>query len=265
MKAREIMERLFAFAMDWADFSNTCDTCKAADPEREVAKVAVCMFLTPDVLKEAKEWGAELIITHEPCYYNHFDVHSDDKIELMKRRLIEESGITVWRYHDHPHYTFPDQIAAGQLRQFGLKGEVEYTHSFDLVRVHLDEAITPRELAADIEKKCGVRHLRICGAADVPCSTVSGMFGAPGDAIFDEIRNDKCEILIVGEACEWQVGEYARDAAQLGCKKALIIMGHVGSERDGMVFVADLLKESLPELEVKYIECGEVYTYTDNK
>ena len=263
MKAREIMERLFAFAMDWADFSNTCDTCKAGDPEREVKRVAVCMFPTPDVIKDAKAWGAELLIVHEPAYYNHFDNHSDDKIEVEKHRLIEGSGITVWRYHDHPHYTFPDQIAVGQLRQFGLKGEIEYTHSFDLVRVHLDEPITPRALAKDIEKKCGIRHLRVCGAADVPCSVISGMFGAPGGAIFDELKSDKCEMLLVGETCEWQVAEYARDAAQLGYKKALIIMGHVGSERDGMVYIADLLKETIPELEVRYIECGEVYTYTD--
>ena len=40
-------------------------------------------------------------------------------------------------------------------------------------------------------------------------------------------------------------------------------MGHIGSERDGMVYVADLLKEMLPALDVRYIECGEVYTYTD--
>ena len=59
------------------------------------------------------------------------------------------------------------------------------------------------------------------------------------------------------------LGEYARDAAQLGYKKAPIIMGHIGSERDGMIYVADLLKETIPELDVRYIECGEVYTYTD--
>ena len=41
--------------------------------------------------------------------------------------------------------------------------------------------------------------------------------------------------------------------------------GHdtVDSVRDGMIYVADLLKETIPELDVRYIECGEVYTYTD--
>ena len=70
-------------------------------------------------------------------------------------------------------------------------------------------------------------------------------------------------MVLTGEACEWNLAEYARDCAQLGYKKALIIMGHIGSERDGMVYTADLLKDMHPELDVQYFECGEVYTYTD--
>ena len=261
MKAKEIMERLFAFAND-VDFSTTCDTLKAGYADRETHKVAVCMFPTPALIKRAAEWGAELLIVHEPIYYNHFDNQSGEKIEAEKRRLIEESGITVWRYHDHPHYTTPDQIATGELQRIGLKGNVEYTDIFDLVRIKLNEPTTPRELARRIEEKCGVRHLRIAGAADAQSTQVSCMFGAPGGQL-EELRRDECEILITGEVCEWQLCEYARDAAELGFKKAIIVMGHVGSERDGMAYIADLLKKILPELEVRYFECGEVYTYTD--
>ena len=38
--------------------------------EREVEKVATCMVITPDVLRAAAEWGAHLIVTHEPTYGN---------------------------------------------------------------------------------------------------------------------------------------------------------------------------------------------------
>ena len=220
------------------------------------------MFATPEVVKQAKEWGAQLLIVHEPTYYNHKDEHSDEKIECEKRRLIEDSKITVYRFHDHPHYTTPDIIASGQLKAFGLKGTVEYTDVIDLVRIHLDQPITPVELAKLIETRCGIKHLRICGVRDAKCSVVSGMFGTPRK-VFEELKSDKCEILLTGEACEWSLGEYARDAAQLGHKKALIIMGHIGSERDGMIYTAELLKKQYPDLDIRYFECGEVYTYTD--
>lgn len=264
MKAFEILEELFSMA-DAADYSNTCDTCKAGSADVETQKIAVSMLATPDIIRQAKEWGAQLLIVHEPTYYNNMDIHSDDKIERKKRQLIEESGLTIFRYHDHPHYTKPDIIAAGELRQLDLQGTIEYTDIFDLVRLHLDEPITPLELARIIETRCGIKHVRICGARNTPCTIISGMFGAPGNSdVFEELKNDKSEIVLTGETCEWALGEYVRDAAQLGYNKALIIMGHVGSERDGMKYTADLIKNKHPELEVKYFECGEVYTYTDS-
>ena len=123
----------------------------------------------------------------------------------------------------------------------------------------MEKPITPRSLAKIVEKRCGLRCIRVCGAIDELCTKVSGMFGAPGG--FNELKSDECEVLLIGEVCEWQVCEYARDAAQLGYKKAILIMGHVGSERDGMKYVTDILKNKHPEIDVKYFECGEVYSY----
>jgi len=263
LKACEIIEELFALA-NKRDYSNSCDTLKAGNPDIQIRKVAVSMFATPDIVRAAKKWGAQLLIVHEPTYYNHMDEHSDEKIECEKRKLIEESGITLYRFHDHPHCTTPDIITAGQLKAFGLKGTEEYPDGTGFVRIHLDEPVTPLELAKRIEERCGIKHLRICGTRDEKCSVVSGMFGTPA-GVFEELKSDECEILLTGEACEWMLGEYARDASQLGHKKSLIIMGHIGSERDGMIYTSELLKKMHPELDVKYFECGEVYTYTDSK
>lgn len=265
MKAIEIIEELFRLAND-IDYSNSCDTCKAGDPNVDVDKIAVSMFATPELVRRVKEWGAQLLIVHEPTYYNHMDIHLDERIECEKRRLVEESGVTIYRYHDHPHFTVPDIIAAGEFRQFGLKGTIENTDIIGLVRLHLEAPLTPLELCKIIEQRCGVKHIRLCGARNAPCTVITGIFGAPSaGVVFEELKSDKSEIVITGEACEWMLGEYVRDAAQLGYKKALIIMGHVGSERDGMKYVADILKKKHPEFEVKYFECGEVYSYTDSE
>lgn len=261
MKAIDIMNGLFAFARQ-TTINNTCDTCKAGDPEAEVKRIAVTMFPTPDVVRSAAEWDADLLIVHEPAYYNHMDVHSDEAQECEKRRLIESTGMTVFRFHDHPHTTDPDMITQGQFERFGLRGKVDHRNGKYPARFYLDEPMTPVELARLIEERCGLKHIRICGARDTLCREVSGMFGSPSGT-FDEIRNDECEIMLVGEVCEWRDCEYARDAAQLGRKKAILILGHVGSERDGMVYVAEFLKKMYPALEVKYFESGEVYTYTD--
>ena len=66
-----------------------------------MTKVAVSMFATPDVVKAAHEWGAQLLIVHEPTYFNHMDNHSDEAFEVEKRALIESTGIIICRYPYH--------------------------------------------------------------------------------------------------------------------------------------------------------------------
>ena len=86
------------------------------------------------------------------------------------------------------------------------------------------------------------------------------MFGAPG-GLFEELASDNCEVLIAGEVCEWALCEYARDASELGHAKAVLALGHVGSERDGMKYITRLLSNRFTNLAVKYFESGEVYSY----
>lgn len=260
MKACEIMNALFAQA--GGEYEKTCDTLKAGSPDKEVKKIAVSMFATPELVRRAAQWGADLLIVHEPTYYNHMDVHSDEKIENEKRALIEESGLTIYRHHDHAHATKPDTIVAGELKYMKLDAQIEDISGFDCVRLRLNAPMTPRQLAAHIERETGIRHIRVCGAADAPCTRVTGMFGTPG-GVFEELKSPESEIVMTGEACEWMLGEYARDAAQLGYRKALLILGHIGSERDGMRYLADELTSLYPDIPCAYFECGEVYTYTD--
>lgn len=262
MKATEIMNELFALS-DRGDYSNTCDTLKAGDPDVEVKKVAVTMHATVEIIRRAAEWGAQLIIVHEPTYYNHPDKHSDERIECEKRRLLEQTGITVFRFHDHPHFAVPDIIGAGQLKSLGLKGELEVTEQFGLTRLHLEKPISTVGLAKLLETRCGLKHVRICGERDHEFSVISGMFGTPG-RVKEEIARDGDRLVLTGEICEWALGEYVRDCAALGYNKALIVMGHEGSEREGMRYTAEILSEKHPELQVQYMECGEVYTYTDS-
>ena len=261
MKAFEIMNSLFALA-DHSLEGQTCDTLKIGDPNAEVTRIAVSMFATPDVVREAKNRGAELLIVHEPTFYDHLDRKVDEKIQNEKRALIEESGLTLYRYHDYPHGTLPDIIDVGVFDALELDADVEYVDFKDHAKITMRTPITAVELAKRIEEKLNIKHPRICGTRDIPSTKISLMCGTPG-GVFEELQNEECEILMTGEACEWALGEYARDASQLGHNKTLIIMGHIGSERDGMKYTAKILEKMYPEIETFYIECGEVYTYAD--
>ena len=263
MKAYEVMNLLYGYGAE-ADYSNTCDTLKVGSPNNEVTKVAVSMFATIGVVKAAKEWGAQLLVVHEPTYYDHMDHHSNEKLECEKRAFLENSGLAIYRFHDHPHYNQPDMIAAGEWKYMGFEGKVIYGDEVGHSEFVLTEPMAPMDIAKQIEDKLGIKHVRICGNRNTPVTKISGMFGTPGN-VFEKLKAEETEVVLTGEACEWMLGEYARDAADLGYAKTLMILGHIGSERDGMVYVSEVLEDRCPELKVKYFECGEVYTYTDSE
>ena len=68
----------------------TCDTVKAGDENRAVKKLAIAMFPTVEVIRAAAEWGADMLIVHEPTYYDHMDVMIDSSVTRAKKALIDE-------------------------------------------------------------------------------------------------------------------------------------------------------------------------------
>lgn len=265
MKAYEVFDELCAAALEAGGRrpgADTCDTLKAGSPDKEVRKVAVTMFGTPNVIREAAAWGADMMIVHEPLYYNHPDRHSDEAQEVMKRTLLEGTGMTVYRSHDYPHKAKPDWITDGIIRAFAPQLAERPSFRDDPSHLTLPEPKTPRALARELEEKLRIRHVRIVGAADEPCTHIAVRPGDPG-GVLEELVTDWCEVVVVGEACEWHHYEYARDAAELGLRKAVLVLGHVGSERDGMAYITGILEKRLPALTFRYFDCGEVYTYAD--
>ena len=240
----------------------TCDVLKAGNPNKELKKVAVTMFATVDTVKKAQEWGADMIIVHEPTYYDHFEEIDDLPVVVAKRKLIEKSGITIYRYHDYMHSRDIDQIPEGEIYYLGLKGKVKNTPYSASYLFLADEPITALELANKMEKELGIKRVRIAGTLDKKSTKIALCFGTPG-GVFELLCDENIEMVLTGEACEWKLAEYARDADALGINKTLIVMGHIGSERDGMRLLAKRLSEKYKDFETRYIECGEVYTYTE--
>lgn len=258
MKISELFDELKA--LGGYDGERSCDTYKAGDGTNEITGVAVSMFATPDVIRECKKIGTNLLIVHEPVFYNHWDDKLLCRIAEIKKKFIDESGITIVRYHDNAHSAGDDMIYEGEIKYLGLKGQVITDTDFGVNEFVLDEEMTAKELAELIEKKLGIRHVRIAGCPDKKGRNIGCCFGTPGHIAEQLEKND---FVLTGEIVEWETGEMARDYMQLGYNKAILVMGHIGSERAGMMHLADLMKMKYPDFETVYIECGEVYSYTD--
>lgn len=239
-------------------YPNSCDTVKFGNPDREISGVVVTMWATPNVIRRAAELGANLIITHEPTFYTDADKPRDNSIERAKHELIKSTGVVIYRYHTIMHKLTPDLIPTGAIYYLGLKGELKPTEFFGSSIFTLDEPMSANELAALFREKIGVKHVRIAGNGDFKGRTVGACLGMPA-GVENILLDEKTDFVMIGEACEYRYCEFARDAAELGMNKAMIVLGHEGSERSGMRYLAKLLSEKHPDISIEYVECGEVY------
>lgn len=85
----------------------------------------LCTFMdTYPVLEQAVARGNNLIITHEPTFYNHLDDQTplaSDPVQRRKLDYIREHHLVVWRFHDTWHLRQPDGVLSGMIDKFGWK------------------------------------------------------------------------------------------------------------------------------------------------
>lgn len=253
MTALELLNKLKA-DIEFSD--DTVDTLKSGNGDVHLKKVAVSMFGTPDVISDAVRWGADLLIVHEPIFYQHMDTPAGYEVEKLKRDFVEKSGITVFRYHDYAHSRKPDLIFEGEMKFMGLKGKVAGNPYYAVNRFELDSPMTASELAKHLESRLNIKQIRIAGASDKPGKLISCCFGIPGH-IAEELQ--ECDFVFAGEIREWDEGEMAKEYAQLGYGKAILVLGHIGSERDGMKLLTEELANTYKDISFRYFECEELY------
>ena len=259
MTARQVIERIQRnVGVSWS--SDTVDTFKAGDPETKVTGIATTFAATYDVLQRAAASGKNLIIAHEPTFYNHLDkldeIPPGDPVLAEKRKFIDEHHLVVFRFHDHWHRRNPDGILEGMITALGWSGyrSKAAPNLFVMPETTLDR------LATSIRGKMQIKTMRVIGDPAMRLTRIALLPGAAGSREQMELleRGD-VDVLVIGETREWETAEYTRDAVSEGLKKALIIMGHVPSEEAGMDECARWLKTVVPGIPIEYMPAGEPF------
>lgn len=240
-----------------APYPETVDVLKTGDPEWKVSGIAVTFMATYQVIEEAIRAGANLIITHEPIFYNHLDKTDwlkDDAVYQAKRDLIEENHVAIWRFHDYLHSLQPDPTIVGLLHALGWS-------AYALPENPLVCKIPPRsahELVGEIKTKLGIANVRIAGNMQMTCETVGFMVGAiGGGAHIEMFGQQSLDMLVCGEINEWETNEYVRDAVSARRALSLVIIGHSTSEEDGMREIVPWLEDRFPGTPVTFIPTGQ--------
>lgn len=261
LTAREIISRMQSHVgVPWQ--ADTVDTFKAGNPDEPVTGIALTMMATMDVLERAAASGKNLVITHEPTFYNHLDKldvlaeKEKDPVLATKLVFITEHHLVVWRFHDHWHRRTPDGIEAGMAHVLGWEKQQDPENQY----LFAVPETTLESLAADLKKTLDIHVLRVVGDPHLKIKKVALVPGASGfqkETLALE-RND-VDVLITGEPREWETVEYVADAVAQGKHKGLIILSHIPSEQAGMEECTRWLRTFVNDVPVEFIPAKDPF------
>ena len=237
---------------------NTVDTVKAGDPATIVTGIATTFLDTMDVLREAARRNENLVITHEPTFYNHLDDTSffkEDPVYKEKLAFIEQHHMVVFRLHDEIHMARPEPIGMALVEALGMTKYLDDPKDPSRITI---PTMPLRVLVGKIQSQLHTQTMRIVGDPETQVTHIALRPGASGlQRQVSVLRQDGVDLLIAGEASEWETVEYTRDAAAQGRSKALVLIGHEPSEEPGMEQAAKDIRALFPGLKVDHIPANQ--------
>jgi putative NIF3 family GTP cyclohydrolase 1 type 2 len=257
MTANDVVERIRKnLGIPWNQ-QTTRDTFKVGSPDTEVKGIATTFMATLDMIQRAQTAGLNMVITHEPTFWNDQDKVQDlaaDPTYKFKVDFCTKNNMVVWRFHDHIHSRRPDLIWVGLARALGWTDRATGPNqrSFTLPPTTLGA------LAADVKKQLGARALRVVGDPNAKVSTVAVGMGYGMPRVSPDI-----DVVMGGENPEtggpFDDTEYVLDAAAFGRNKGQIVLGHAISEEPGMEDCANWLRTFITEVPIQLVRAGEPY------
>lgn len=238
----EIEGAMFALAphecaMDWDNVG-----LLAGRPEREVHKVLVSLDITDEVIEEAGQWGAELIVAHHPVVFH--GQKSVTNRDVVGRRLVGlmERGIAAICMHTNL------DIAEGGVND-ALAGHLGLRDFYRLeengvIRVGTLEGPMPlRDFAGWVSEALGCNGVRYADAGR-PVYRVGVGGGACGE-FEDAAIAAGCDTFVTADL---SYHEFV-DAKSKGIN--LIDAGHFPTEDPVCETIIEYLREQFPELEIQ--------------
>lgn len=272
MIIKEVIEIMEVHHKNFDLAQPTCDGVIVGDPSKECTGVALTCCPTARVIRQAADEGCNLLICHEPTFFDGWDKTDwleGDPVYLAKKALLEETGMTVYRNHDHLHSDRPDGIFTGVVKKLGwekyaLSDEFMPGCCFDL------PTTTVADIAEQLTRAMHIGGMRIIGDPDMQVERAAVVFHFLGTDMDREVlrfvKENGVQVLIPGEVVDWTVGEYVQDGLFFGQKLALLNPGHFNWEEPGMEYMAQWLREDLGgEVPVRFIQSGDQYRWASFK
>lgn len=247
MKCGEIIEKLetiapIRFAQEWDNVGFL-----AGRREKEVQTVFIALDATDEVIDEAVEVGADMILTHHPLIFRPLTrVNTDDFIGRRVVRLLQ-NDICYYAMHTNFDVMGMAEAAASELGLTEAKvltvtneeGKTEGIGRYG----KLKEVLSLAECAAYVKEVFRLKQVNVYGDLEAPVRVAAISPGAGKSAGKDAVRVG-ADVLITGDV-DYHMGI---DLKAQGV--SVIDAGHYGVEKIFMPYMKDFLKKEIPSIQI---------------
>lgn len=258
MKAYELiswLEKKYSpsFAENWDNVG-----LLVGNDEKEVNHVFLALDLTEEILNQALEAGADMILTHHPMIFSGIKKINNHTFTGRKIIKLIQENIPYYAMHTNYDVLGMADLSAGYLKLTDTKvlsvtyKEGEREEGFGRVG-RLPRKMSLLECARYVKECNGLSDVRFYGNADKEVERAAVCTGSGKSMIKDAISAG-ADVFITGDI-DHHTGI---DAAAQGI--SIIDAGHYGTEYIFADNMKKVLKETFPELSVTCARVESPYT-----
>lgn len=253
MICREIMEEIEKrypkqYAMEWDNVGLQVGRC-----DKEIKKIYLALDATDEVIEDAINWGADMLITHHPMIFKAMKKINDE--DFIGRRVLKLIRNDISYYAMHTNYDVMGMAElAGKVLHLKNAEVLEVTGSMPaedgevpvgIGRVaDLAEPMDLRSCAEMVKTSFGLPNVKIFGEPDMQVHRL-GIFPGSGKSAISVSLEKGVDVLVTGDI------DHHEGIDAVAQKMAIIDAGHYGVEH---IFSADMehfCREKFPDMETK--------------
>lgn len=235
---------------------STVDGLIRGDINQPLTGIAVSYSATIAAIREADEAGCNLLITHQSLFHDpgKHDRSKKNEVNQLKEKLLQETEMAVYRFHDGPHQMNPGLLTDGLIRTVGWNSVITDVNLYDST-VTFGERCSVQDVIAHLKHTLRISHVRLTGDSEALCKKIGVSAGFSGYAqrVIPLFTDEDVDVVITREPLESGAPGFVQDANDLGKQYALIVLDQGESETPGMIKTAKMLTHSIPELPVHFI------------
>jgi putative NIF3 family GTP cyclohydrolase 1 type 2 len=258
----------------------TTEGFQCGDRNATVTGIATAWTPTIQALQKAVSLQHNLIVSMEPPFWFEsgtvrtevsmgtpsMKVLEASSVYQYKKKLIDDHGLILWRFNEN-YRALPSNPRLNALaRTLGYYVHENAVATQKLAAIGAGVYAMPEISLADLAKKAiesvNAKALRVLGNPNEKVKSVALMPGyIEDDDIMAMVHDRNVDVVVCGEACEWEAFEYAEDWITAGWGKGMIMLGRAVSEDPGAKELAAWIGSFVTDLPVTGIAVGEPFSY----